>query len=101
MHGQTRCRGLGDPHRGEGLDFGAEVEEISTALRELLTSLRAGGSTIAAYGAAAKGSTLVNRGCMFVRGSRLFHLAYTIDPAIEELERPQLRAILDAVEYAP
>jgi hypothetical protein len=41
-------------------DFGARVDGIRDDLRELLGSLRAEGKTIAAYGAAAKGSTLVN-----------------------------------------
>jgi hypothetical protein len=41
-------------------DFGTRVDGIRDDLRELLGSLRAEGKTIAAYGAAAKGSTLVN-----------------------------------------
>jgi hypothetical protein len=41
-------------------DFGRRVERIRTDLVALLESLRADGKTIAAYGAAAKGSTLVN-----------------------------------------
>ncbi|RDI74847.1 C-methyltransferase C-terminal domain [Gaiella occulta] len=41
-------------------EFGRQVEGIREALRGLLGSLRADGKTIAAYGAAAKGSTLVN-----------------------------------------
>jgi hypothetical protein len=41
-------------------DFGTRVDSIRDDLRELLGSLRAEGKTIAAYGAAAKGSTLVN-----------------------------------------
>lgn len=41
-------------------DFGASVSAIKTDLLELLRGLRADGKTIAAYGAAAKGSTLVN-----------------------------------------
>jgi SAM-dependent methyltransferase len=53
--------------RAEGLtafgyyqDFGGRVERIRDELRSLLASLRDEGSSIAAYGAAAKGSTLVN-----------------------------------------
>jgi SAM-dependent methyltransferase len=41
-------------------DFGAEVERIRTDLLDLLGSLRAEGKTVAGYGAAAKGATLVN-----------------------------------------
>jgi SAM-dependent methyltransferase len=41
-------------------DFGVAVEGIRTELLSLLGSLKADGKKIAAYGAAAKGSTLVN-----------------------------------------
>jgi SAM-dependent methyltransferase len=41
-------------------EFGRRVEGIRTSLRELLGRLKGEGSSIAAYGAAAKGSTLVN-----------------------------------------
>jgi hypothetical protein len=41
-------------------DFGTEVATIKTELLALLQGLEAEGKTIAAYGAAAKGSTLVN-----------------------------------------
>ncbi len=41
-------------------DFGQRVSRIRHDLLELLRGLRADGSSIAAYGAAAKGSTLVN-----------------------------------------
>lgn len=41
-------------------DFAARVERVQTALRELLLDLRARGARIAAYGAAAKGATLLN-----------------------------------------
>jgi SAM-dependent methyltransferase len=40
--------------------FGRKVEQVKADLLELLRKLRADGKTIAAYGAAAKGSTLVN-----------------------------------------
>jgi len=40
--------------------FGTEVVEVKEQLLDLLTSLKAAGARIAAYGAAAKGSTLVN-----------------------------------------
>jgi len=53
--------------RAAGLDsferfgsFGAEVNELQTQLRALLTDLKAQGKTVAAYGAAAKGATLLN-----------------------------------------
>jgi SAM-dependent methyltransferase len=41
-------------------DFAAKVDGIRTGLRELIEGLRAQGKTVAAYGAAAKGATLVN-----------------------------------------
>lgn len=41
-------------------DFGLQVERIKVELLELLRDLKAGGATIAAYGAAAKGATLLN-----------------------------------------
>jgi SAM-dependent methyltransferase len=41
-------------------DFAARVEQIRAGLRTLLQELRQQGSRIAAYGAAAKGSTLIN-----------------------------------------
>jgi len=40
--------------------FSAKVEEIRRSLRELLVKLKQAGKRIAAYGAAAKGSTLIN-----------------------------------------
>jgi SAM-dependent methyltransferase len=41
-------------------DFGKRVTTLKERLLELLSSLRAQGSTVAGYGAAAKGSTLLN-----------------------------------------
>jgi hypothetical protein len=41
-------------------EFGARVEGIKRDLRALLKGLRADGKTVAGYGAAAKGSTLLN-----------------------------------------
>jgi SAM-dependent methyltransferase len=40
--------------------FGARVDTLRADLRELLRSLRGSGATLAAYGAAAKGATLLN-----------------------------------------
>ena len=40
--------------------FGRRVDEVRSRLLQLLSDLRAGGKRIAAYGAAAKGSTLIN-----------------------------------------
>jgi SAM-dependent methyltransferase len=45
-----------EPYRA----FAQRVSEIRRGLRELLTQLKAGGKRIAAYGASAKGSTLLN-----------------------------------------
>lgn len=41
-------------------DFGARVEALGAALRETLAGLRREGKRVAAYGAAAKGATLIN-----------------------------------------
>jgi hypothetical protein len=41
-------------------DFAAKVESVRKDLRELLTALKGNGAKIAAYGAAAKGSTMIN-----------------------------------------
>jgi SAM-dependent methyltransferase len=42
------------------LDFGQEVQRMKTSLLSLLRSLRGGGFHLAAYGAAAKGTVLLN-----------------------------------------
>ena len=80
LHGGTLRWTLGkrqDPHpsvaahleaeRAAGVDrfdyyahFGERVEQLRGQLLDLLQGLRAGGARIAAYGAAAKGATLVN-----------------------------------------
>ena len=41
-------------------DFARQVEGLKDSLRSLLTNLKLNGKRIAAYGAAAKGSTLLN-----------------------------------------
>lgn len=41
-------------------DFAEKVNKVKTSLSNLLTSLKAQGKSIAAYGAAAKGTTLIN-----------------------------------------
>jgi SAM-dependent methyltransferase len=53
-----RAAGLGSFERFG--TFGAEVGELQTELRTLVRDLKAQGRTIAAYGAAAKGATLLN-----------------------------------------
>ena len=53
-----RAAGLADPAHYR--HFGEQVDRITHDLRSLLAKLRADGHTIAAYGAAAKGSTLLN-----------------------------------------
>ncbi len=50
--------GVGSPDAYHA--FAARVAEIRRGLRELLERLKAGGKRIAAYGASAKGSTLLN-----------------------------------------
>jgi hypothetical protein len=60
-------RRLLDEEQSEGLDrpdgyldFAARVEKLGVDLRDLLEGLKADGASIAAYGAAAKGATLIN-----------------------------------------
>jgi SAM-dependent methyltransferase len=53
-------RELGLTELGYYEDFGRRVDEIRVGLLELLRGLKAQGASIAAYGAAAKGSTLLN-----------------------------------------
>jgi hypothetical protein len=55
---EERVIGLHDVAAYE--DFGARVAAIRGALREMLEGVSAAGGTIAAYGAAAKGATLLN-----------------------------------------
>ncbi len=55
---EERDRGLGDAAVYEA--FGRRVPRIQADLRDLLDGLRARGARIAAYGAAAKGATLLN-----------------------------------------
>ncbi len=64
---EESARAFLEAERAEGVTdfayyeaFGERVEGIRTDLLELLRGLKADGRTIAAYGAAAKGSTLVN-----------------------------------------
>ena len=45
---------------GYYIDFAKRVETLRSNLRALLTDLKSKGKTIAAYGAAAKGSTMIN-----------------------------------------
>ena len=45
---------------GYYVDFAEKVENVKASLNTLLTSLKAQGKSIAAYGAAAKGTTLIN-----------------------------------------
>jgi len=64
---QESARAFLEAEREDGLtgfdyyrEFGARVESIRDGLRDLLGRLRADGASIAGYGAAAKGSTLLN-----------------------------------------
>lgn len=69
-HGESESdevRRLLEAERAEGLDrstgyldFAARVEKLSRDLQALLRRLKDEGATIAAYGAAAKGATLIN-----------------------------------------
>lgn len=63
----TRVRSLLDREQAWGVDdvttydaFADEVRALRQSLRTLLTDLKARGSSLAAYGASAKGSTLLN-----------------------------------------
>jgi SAM-dependent methyltransferase len=55
---EERDWGVGDA--GFYRAFAARVEQLKGSLRGLLADLKGGGSRVAAYGAAAKGSTLLN-----------------------------------------
>lgn len=55
---EERAKGVASPRYYE--DFGDRVRRIRDDLRKLLGELKAAGKTIAAYGASAKGSTLLN-----------------------------------------
>ena len=50
----------GVPGAGYYQNFAAHVQSLKSALVELISKLRKEGKTVAAYGAAAKGSTLIN-----------------------------------------
>jgi SAM-dependent methyltransferase len=63
----TEAQRLLDLERASGVtefsyyaDFGQRVEDTRRRLLDLLEGLKAGGATIAGYGAAAKGSTMLN-----------------------------------------
>jgi hypothetical protein len=56
----TAERDAGMTDTGYYQDFAARVDALCARLRDLLSSLKAEGHTIAAYGAAAKGATLCN-----------------------------------------
>ncbi len=75
-----QAAGLHDPTRLR--EFAAAVAEHRVQLRELLTRLRAEGATIAAYGAPAKGNTLLNY-CGI--GTDL--VAYTVDRSMLKQDR--------------
>jgi len=53
-------RAMGLDKIGFYKDFGSRVQDLRTRLRGLLDGLKSGGKRIAAYGASAKGSTLLN-----------------------------------------
>jgi SAM-dependent methyltransferase len=53
-------KGCGIDTPGPYREFAERVNQIKESLRELLRRLKAGGGRIAAYGASAKGSTLLN-----------------------------------------
>jgi len=62
-----RCQGFLDAEEADGLtrtpyygQFSSRIHDCQQALRETLEGLRTAGRTVAAYGAAAKGATLLN-----------------------------------------
>jgi hypothetical protein len=55
---EERAVGVADPRFYDG--FAARVDDLRSRLRSLLVGLKADGASIAAYGAAAKGATLLN-----------------------------------------
>jgi SAM-dependent methyltransferase len=67
------------------LAFGRRVREIGERLRELLSGFKDDGAAIAAYGAAAKGSTLLNT---FGIGTELLDFAADASPHKQGLHMP-------------
>lgn len=66
-HRTTRCQDMLDAERALGMavpgfyaDYATKVTECQQGLRDLLATFAAEGKTVAAYGAAAKGATLLN-----------------------------------------
>ncbi len=55
---RERAAGLADPATYQG--FGARAEAVRAGVREFFARARAEGATVAGYGAAAKGNTLLN-----------------------------------------
>jgi SAM-dependent methyltransferase len=58
MLAEERSKGLDKPAYYQ--QFSARVEKLREELKKLLTDLKGDGKTIAAYGAAAKGATMIN-----------------------------------------
>lgn len=73
--------GSPDPY----LDFARQVREIESRLRALLAGLKRDGARIAAYGAAAKGSTLLNT---FGLGSETLDFVADASPHKQGLHMP-------------
>jgi hypothetical protein len=86
-------------------DFGQRVRRLGAALSEQLAELKAAGNTIVAYGASAKGSTLLN-----VFGIGRETLDYVVDRSPDKQGRltpgthlqilPPERLLQDQPEYA-
>ena len=53
-------RSAGLDKKSHFADFGQQVEELRVSLMKIIHDLRAEGKTVAAYGAAAKGATMLN-----------------------------------------
>jgi SAM-dependent methyltransferase len=77
----SRCRAMLEDEHARGLDtyeyyrnFAARVEECQATLRSLLSEWREQGRVVAAYGAAAKGATLLNS-----TGITRPEIAYVVD----------------------
>ena len=66
---------------------GARVEALKVALRALLKELKASGASIAAYGASAKGSTLLNYPAMYAGALAMAILGLILYFAVDGLER--------------
>lgn len=79
-------------------DFATRVEKLGGALRALLSDVRSKGQTVAAYGAAAKGSTLLNA---FGIGADTLDFVADVSPHKQGFLMPGVHVPIVAAEELP